>query len=128
MKSAMVYLLLSGLLSFGFLMVNAQDTEPLSLQPLSEPGVSRVTINPNPVHGTSFFYVQIDSCETRSMDSLVIYNSSGFIMQNKTIELEEGDNRIVVNIGGINPGFYTVRLIGRNIPGYSLSRQIMIGD
>jgi hypothetical protein len=128
MKKCTYYFLLSGMLSMGGFVAAAQGTEPESVQPQSDPGVSRVTINPNPVHGNSFFYVQVDSCLQRSMDSLILYNSGGYIMQNKTIELQQGDNRILVNIAGINPGFYTLRLIGRNIPHYSLSRQIMIGD
>jgi hypothetical protein len=107
---------------------SAQNTDPESVQTQASPDVSRVTINPNPVHGNSFFYVQIDSCAGQSMDSLILYNSSGYILQNKTIELQEGDNRFQVNISGISPGFYTVRLIGRNIPGYSLSRQILVAQ
>jgi hypothetical protein len=104
----------------------AQSGDPESVQPQSVADVLRVTINPNPVHGNTFFYIQIDSCKTRSLNSLILYNSNGYVMQNKTIQLQEGDNRFLVNIAGFNPGFYIVQLVGRNIPNYSVSRQIMV--
>jgi len=90
--------------------------------------VSKINISPNPVHGNTFFYIEIDSCTHNSINNIIIYNSAGFIMQNKSIELREGNNRFLINISGFQPGYYTVRMIGKNIPSFSFSEQLLVGQ
>jgi len=126
MKKYIRYIFLVAVLSACIKTNYGQSGDPESVQPQPAPDVPRVTINPNPVHGNTFFYIQIDSCKTRSLNSLILYNSNGYVMQNKTIQLQQGDNRFLVNIAGFNPGYYIVQLAGRNIPNYSVSRQILV--
>ncbi|HLX91022.1 MAG TPA: T9SS type A sorting domain-containing protein [Puia sp.] len=88
---------------------------------------SGVNIAPNPVRGNSFFYIRIDSCQAEISDNLVIYNSTGFIMQHRIIQLQPGENKFLVDIRGYGPGYYTVRLVGENFPSGSISRQLLVG-
>lgn len=126
MKKNIHYIIAAVFLTCSFHISFAQMEAPESVQPQATADVPKVTITPNPVHGNTFFYLQIDSCKNKSMNNLLVYNSDGYILQNKVIQLQEGDNRFLVSIAGLNPGFYIVRVIGRNIPNNSISRQIMI--
>jgi Secretion system C-terminal sorting domain len=126
MKKYIHYLIVVTLLTCSLITGYAQIEAPESVQPQATADIPIITISPNPVHGNTFFYIQIDSCKNKSMNSLLVYNSDGYIVQNKVIQLQEGDNRFVISIAGLNSGFYIVRLVGRNIPNYSVSRQIMI--
>jgi hypothetical protein len=126
MKKYIHHIILVGFLTCGLLSTYAQTDAPESVEPQSVSDVPVFTISPNPVHGNTFFYLEIDSCRDKSLNTLIIYNSDGFIIQNKPIQLQEGDNRFLVNVAGFHSGYYIVRVVGKNIPNSSVSRQIMI--
>jgi hypothetical protein len=105
MKKFIHYIIVVAFLTCSLRTSYAQIEAPESVQPQANADIPIVTITPNPVHGNTFFYVQIDSCKNKSMNSLLVYNSDGFIVQNKVIQLQEGDNRFLVSIAGLNSGF-----------------------
>ncbi|MBS1914653.1 MAG: T9SS type A sorting domain-containing protein [Bacteroidetes bacterium] len=122
---------LHSLIIAGFLVVACKtyaqqfSIEPVIARPSVE-GSPKIFISPNPVHGDAFFYIQIDSCETRNTDNLIIYNSSGFPIESKPLLLLEGNNRFLVSASAFDPGNYVVRITGKDIPGYSFSTQIQV--
>ncbi|PWT75235.1 MAG: hypothetical protein C5B59_09395 [Bacteroidetes bacterium] len=87
---------------------------------------AKIHVEPNPVHRNSFFYLQIDSCELNDTDRVVIYNSTGFMIQSRVIRMQAGLNRFIINISGFEPGSYVVKIFGRNAPNYTFSQQITV--
>jgi len=89
-------------------------------------GFPRVYVSPNPIPVNSFCYVEIDSCELNDTDRIVIYNSQGFIVHTRELRMQEGNNKFLLNFSGFEPGNYTVRLYGRDIPDLSFSKQLIM--
>src|ERR1700742_5026053 len=122
MKKAKLIFIVSTIWMLSAGVVFAQGDSPETIPPqTSGENIPRINISPNPVHGNTFFYVEVDSCSQNSINNLLIYNSSGFVVQNKNVELREGNNRLLVNISGVQPGYYVFRLTGKNIPSLSFS-------
>jgi hypothetical protein len=40
--------------------------------------------------------------------------------------MQNGNNRFLVNISGFDPGYYVIRLVGKDIPSFSFSTQILV--
>lgn len=99
--------------------------EPITPVFYSQP-TPRILVEPNPVHKNSFFYLQIDSCELNDSDRVVIYNSTGFMIQSRMIRMQAGRNRFIINFSGFEPGTYVVKVFGRNAPNYSFSQQLSV--
>lgn len=114
-------------LAMAFLNSRAQQfsVEPVIAQNLPEVS-SKILVAPNPLYSSSYFYIQIDSCESNDTDKLIIYNSSGYMIQSKMLKMQNGDNRFLINISGFDPGSYIIRLVGKDIPSYSFSAQILV--
>ena len=126
MKNLLRYLLIITLV-MSFLYSRAQQfsAEPVSAQNLPD-GSSKILIGPNPVYSSSHFFIQIDSCQTDDSDRVIIYNSSGYMIQSKLLRMQNGNNRFLVNISGFDPGYYVIRLVGKDIPSFSFSTQILV--
>jgi len=89
-------------------------------------GTSRIYITPNPVHGSSYFYLQIDSCTGGNTDKLVIYTSSGYIIQSKELITQTGQNRFLITMSGFMSGYYVLRIVGKDVPAFSFSTQFLV--
>ena len=89
-------------------------------------GSPKIYISPNPVRGNSYFYLQIDSCDLNTTDNIVIYNSAGYVIQSRPLQMQPGNNRFLINTSGFGPGNYVVRLVGKDVPGFSFSEQIQL--
>jgi hypothetical protein len=89
-------------------------------------GNPRIYISPNPIRGNAYFYLQVDSCDLNTMDNVIIYNSSGYAIQSRPLQMQPGNNRFLINTSGFGPGYYVVRLVGKDVPGFSFSAQIQM--
>ncbi len=118
MKKRYLYFLtviccLLGLHSFG-----QQD----SGQPNPSP---KIIIAPNPVPG-NFFIIESDSCTYDHFDKLIIYNSNGFVLQNKQLQMYKGTTRQRIDISGFTPGNYFIRIVDIKDPSFSFSTQLVV--
>jgi hypothetical protein len=85
----------------------------------------RIIIAPNPVT-SNFFTVENDSCTYDHFDRLVIYNSNGFIMQNKQLQMYKGSTKQQIDISGFTPGNYFIRIVDLKDPLFAFSTQIVV--
>jgi len=104
----------------------AQQFSVAAVSPQPNLAGSKIYVTPNPLHANSYFYVELDSCEANNYDRLIIYNSSGFLIQSKLLRIQAGDNRFLINMSGFDPGTYVVRMVGKDVPEFSYSTQIVI--
>ena len=104
--------------------VRAQD---FPLQPVvSETAYSgtRVEFYPNPVETGSVFSLLLESSQVSTIDKIFIYSEEGFLLKKQSIRVEPGILRYPIDITGLGPGKYIVRIIGEELPRGTLSRQL----
>jgi hypothetical protein len=85
-----------------------------------------INITPNPGHGNFNISIENDSIQSEKTVRLVVYNSSGYIIQNRILAVQNGTNVFPVDISRYTPGNYVVRLIGDKSDPFSLSKQIVL--
>ena len=86
---------------------------------------SRISISPNPAQG-SYFVVETDSSVYDHFERLLVYNSNGFLMQNKQLQINKGSSRQQIDISGYAPGNYIIRIIDLKDPEFSYATQLLV--
>jgi hypothetical protein len=86
----------------------------------------KITVFPNPTTANSYFDIEIDSSYNLHTATLVIYNQSGVIKEDKVLKVQEGNNKFEINIAGYDQGNYVVRVVTNNPKPFSYSTQLVV--
>jgi len=86
----------------------------------------KITVFPNPVSANSYFDIEIDSSSSLHSATLIIYNQSGVIKEDKILKVQEGNNKFEINLAGYDQGNYVVRLVANNPKFFSYSTQLEV--
>jgi hypothetical protein len=92
---------------------------------IETPPSSKIIIYPNPAPGDHFI-VENDSCVYDHFERLLIYNSNGFLLQNKQLQMFKGITKQQVDISSLQPGNYYIRIIDIKNPNYSFATQLVV--
>jgi hypothetical protein len=118
MKQLITYLL-TATLSILYINSTAQTDD---IQHYQSP---KIIISPNPSPG-NYFIIENDSCTYDHFERLLIYNSNGFLIQNKQLQMFKGITKQQVDISGFQPGNYYIRIIDIKNPAYSFATQLVV--
>lgn len=90
--------------------------------PKTNPAGTIINVNPQPASGT----VNISFAWNKNAGGLLlITNQYGKTALRKNVQLQKGNNNVNVDVTGITPGIYTIRLLSG---GRSATRKLVIGN
>ena len=87
----------------------------------------KITMYPNPVESGSYLFLQPDSsCPRCTIEQLYIYDETGLLLRRINFRTEPNILIHRVNITGLNPGRYIIRIVSDGLAEHFLSRQLKI--
>ena len=84
-----------------------------------------IKIFPNPVQ-SGHFVIENDSCDFEHLERLLIFNSNGVLIQNKALAMNPAISKQLIDIVGLSPGNYFIRIVDTKDPSFSFASQLMV--
>jgi Secretion system C-terminal sorting domain len=93
--------------------------------PVKHDVAAGITIFPNPAPG-GYFIIKNESCSYEHFDRLLIFNSNGVLLQNNQLQMYKGTSKQHIDISGLTPGNYFIRIVDIKDPDFSFASQLFV--